>query len=49
MIERNQTLTAPAFGVGPEGRNRLALMERSIPYAQHFMSDLENVVLAVHD
>lgn len=48
MIERNQTLTAPAFGVGPEGRNRLALMESSIPYAQHFMSDLENVILAVH-
>ena len=49
MIERNQTLTPPAFGVGPEGRTRLLLMENSTPYAQHFMSDLENVILAVHE
>ena len=49
MIERNQTLTPPAFGVGPEGCTRLTLMENSIPYAQHFMSDLENVILAIHE
>lgn len=47
MIERNQNLTPPAVGVGPEGKARLELFANSTPYAQYYLSDLDNVMLAV--
>jgi catechol 2,3-dioxygenase-like lactoylglutathione lyase family enzyme len=47
MIERNQNLTPPGVGIGPEGRARLELFARSTPYAQHHLSDLDNVMIAV--
>ena len=49
MIERNQNLTPPGVGIGPEGKARLDLFDRSTPYAQHYLSDLDNVMLAVSE
>ena len=47
MIERNQNLTPPGVGVGPEGKARLEMLAKSAPYAKHFLSDLDNVFLGV--
>ena len=47
MIERNQNLTPPGVGIGPEGKARLELFRRSSPYARFHMSDLDNVLIAV--
>jgi len=47
MIERNQNLTPPGVGIGPEGRARLEMFKECAPYARHFLSDLDNVLLAV--
>jgi catechol 2,3-dioxygenase-like lactoylglutathione lyase family enzyme len=47
MIERNQNLTPPGVGIGPEGRARLELFAASTPYAQYHLSDLDNVMIAV--
>jgi catechol 2,3-dioxygenase-like lactoylglutathione lyase family enzyme len=47
MIDRNQTLTPPAMGVGPEGKARLELLQQSTPYARFHISDLDNVMIAV--
>jgi len=49
MIERNQNLRAPDVGVGPEGKARLALFDKSTPYAQYYLSDYDNNMLAVHE
>ena len=49
MIERNQNLRPPEVGIGPEGKARLALFERSTPYAQFHLSDYDNTMLAVHE
>ena len=49
MIERNQNLTPPGVGIGPEGKARLEMFEKNAPYAQHFLSDLDNVLLAVSE
>jgi catechol 2,3-dioxygenase-like lactoylglutathione lyase family enzyme len=47
MIDRNQTLTPPAVGVGPEGTARLELLQRSTPYARFHICDLDNVMIAI--
>jgi catechol 2,3-dioxygenase-like lactoylglutathione lyase family enzyme len=47
MIERNQNLAPPGVGIGPEGKARLALFEKSTPYARYHLSDLDNVMIAV--
>ena len=49
MVERNQNLTPPGVGVGPEGKARLEMLTQSAPYAKHFLSDLDNVFLGVTD
>ena len=49
MVERNQNLTPPGVGVGPEGKARLGMLTQSAPYAKHFLSDLDNVFLGVTD
>ncbi len=49
MTERNLTLTPPPVGVGPEGKARLDLFDRSTPYAAHYLADLENNMLAVSE
>ena len=47
MIDRNQNLGPPGVGIGPEGKARLELFEKSTPYARHYLSDIDNVMLAV--
>lgn len=47
MVERNQNLRPPEVGIGPEGKARLALFEKSTPYAQYHLSDYDNTMLAV--
>lgn len=47
MIERNQNLGPPGVGIGPEGKVRLKLFEKSTPYAQYHLSDYDNVMIAV--
>ena len=49
MIERNQVLRPPEVGMGPEGKKRLALFDKSTPYAQHYLSDYDNVMIAVNE
>lgn len=49
MIERNQVLRPPEVGMGPEGKKRLALFDKSTPYAQHYLSDFDNVMIAVSE
>jgi catechol 2,3-dioxygenase-like lactoylglutathione lyase family enzyme len=49
MIDRNQNLTPPGVGIGPEGKARLELQLKSAPYAQEFISDYDNVMIAVHE
>ena len=49
MIERNQTLAPPGVGIGPEGKARLEMLKQSAPYAKHFLSDIDNVLIAISD
>jgi catechol 2,3-dioxygenase-like lactoylglutathione lyase family enzyme len=49
MIERNQNLAPPGVGIGPEGKARLDLQLASAPYAQAFISDYDNVMVAISE
>ena len=49
MVERNQNLTPPGVGIGPEGKARLEMLTQSAPYAKYFLSDLDNVFLGITD
>ena len=49
MIERNICLAPPRMGLGPEGKARQDLVDQSTPYGQYYLSDFDNVIVAVHE
>jgi len=47
MAERNQLLAPLQIGVGPEGKARLDMFDRTCPMGQFQLSDIDNVLIDV--
>ncbi len=47
MIDRNQALTPPGVGVGPEGKVRLRMFDETCPMGAFQLADMEGVLIDV--